>query len=106
MIQKNICQNVKGRVIAIKAEGNEHFQKMDYEKAISVYENALNLCKGNNDLKEEQGIILKNKAACFLKMVSSWVNIGVFVMHTRELGSKIILQASIMVLVVYERKIE
>ena len=56
-------------MVAIKAEGNEHFKKTHYEQAISVYQNALNLCKGNDDLKEEQGTILKNKAACYLKMV-------------------------------------
>ena len=62
-------QDIKQQVITIKSEGNEHFKKMEYEKAISTYENALNLCKGKDELKEEQGTILKNKAACFLKMV-------------------------------------
>ena len=71
LTQKYFSQSVKEQVIAIKADGNEHFKKMDYNKAISIYENALNLCKGNNDLKEEQGTVLKNKAACYLKMVST-----------------------------------
>jgi tetratricopeptide (TPR) repeat protein len=62
-------QSIKDQVVAIKAEGNEHFKKTDYKQAISIYENGLNLCKGNSDLKEEQGTILKNKAACYLKMV-------------------------------------
>ncbi|XP_028404968.1 protein unc-45 homolog A-like [Dendronephthya gigantea] len=63
-----MSENIKDQVLAVKAEGNDHFKKMDYSKAISSYENALNLCKGNSELKEEHGTILKNKAACFLKM--------------------------------------
>lgn len=63
-----MSESVQDQVVAIKSEGNEHFKKKEYEKAVAVYENALNLCKGNNDLKEECGTILKNKAACYLKM--------------------------------------
>ena len=63
-----MSESVKDQVVAIKAEGNDHFKKTDYEQAIRVYENALNLCKGNDELKDEQGTILKNKAACYLKM--------------------------------------
>ena len=54
---------------AIKSEGNEHFKKKEYKMAITFYENALNLCKDNNEMKEDQGTILKNKAACYLRMV-------------------------------------
>lgn len=60
-------------MLAVKAEGNDYFKKMDYSRAIISYENAMNLCKGNSELKEEHGTILKNKAACFLKMVRSYV---------------------------------
>lgn len=44
--------------------------------AITAYENALNLCKGHSELEEEQGTILKNRAACYLKMVSEVANAG------------------------------
>lgn len=67
-LQTKMSESVRDQAVAIKSEGNEHFKKKEYEKAITVYENALNLCKDKSDLNVERGTILKNKAACHLKM--------------------------------------
>ncbi|XP_046839151.1 protein unc-45 homolog A-like isoform X2 [Xenia sp. Carnegie-2017] len=63
-----MSENLRERVLAIKSEGNDYFKKRNYELAVATYENALNLCKGYSELKVEHGTILKNKAACQLKL--------------------------------------
>ena len=50
---------------ALKEDGNERFKNGDYEKALSLYTEALEL----NDIKEtDKAIIYKNRAMCHLKL--------------------------------------
>ncbi|XP_074607020.1 protein unc-45 homolog B-like isoform X1 [Acropora palmata] len=55
----------------LKAEGNEHFQAAKYDMAAVCYTQALKLCYASENDKErvkEKGVILKNRAACYLKL--------------------------------------
>ena len=56
-----------------KTEGNQYFKEEKYELAASCYTQALKLFtpeeKDKGKLKD-RGVILKNRAACYLKLVS------------------------------------
>ena len=57
----------------LKTEGNQYFKEEKYELAASCYTQALKLFtpeeKDKGKLKD-RGVILKNRAACYLKLVS------------------------------------
>lgn len=56
-----------GDPIQLKEEGNKYFQTGDVDKAIECYSNAVKLCKD----KKVLAVIFRNRAACYLKKVSS-----------------------------------
>ena len=64
-------------LLELKEEGNIYFRKGDYDKALSCYTQALkigrNACEKDKDRgkKNEKAVILKNRAACYLKLVSN-----------------------------------
>lgn len=59
----------------LKSEGNAHFKDEKYELAAACYTQALKLLPQDEKDKEklkERGVILKNRAACYLKLVSNF----------------------------------
>ncbi|XP_015766068.1 PREDICTED: protein unc-45 homolog B-like [Acropora digitifera] len=72
-IEKDMEKQDQGKKTAsdLKAEGNEHFQAAKYDMAAVCYTQALKLCYASENDKErikEKGVILKNRAACYLKL--------------------------------------
>ena len=58
----------------LKSEGNAHFKDGKYDLAAACYNQALKLFSQDEKDKEklkERGVILKNRAACYLKLVST-----------------------------------
>ena len=58
----------------LKSEGNAHFKEEKYELAVACYTQALKLLPKDEKDKEklkDRGVILKNRAACYLKLVSN-----------------------------------
>jgi len=58
----------------LKSEGNAHFKDEKYELAAACYTQALKLLSKDEKDKEklkDRGVILKNRAACYLKLVSN-----------------------------------
>ena len=58
----------------LKSEGNAHFKDGKYDLAAACYTQALKLFSQDEKDKEklkERGVILKNRAACYLKLVST-----------------------------------
>jgi len=47
----------------IKEEGNKHFAKKEYQKALDAYDRALKACEGTS---AEVPLLHSNKAACFM----------------------------------------
>ena len=66
----------------LKEEGNAHFKAQNIDAALACYTKALSLCNGVNeetkDLRKDKGVILKNRAACHLKLVMLCLNSLVF----------------------------
>ena len=57
----------------LKSEGNTHFKDEKYDLAAACYTQALRLISQDEKDKEklkERGVILKNRAACYLKLAS------------------------------------
>lgn len=52
-----------------KDKGNQYFAKQEYSLATRCYTKALDLCKDNKSVSAS--VFYKNRAACYLKMVSS-----------------------------------
>lgn len=55
----------------LKSDGNVHFKAEEYDVAVICYTQALKLCSPNEkdkDKAKERGVILKNRAACYLKL--------------------------------------
>ena len=51
-----------------KEEGNKYFKSGDYESALECYTKALDISVEKN----EKLVFFKNRAACYLKLVSSF----------------------------------
>uniref|UniRef100_A0A8C3AT46 Protein unc-45 homolog B n=1 Tax=Cyclopterus lumpus TaxID=8103 RepID=A0A8C3AT46_CYCLU len=60
-----------GDSIQLKDEGNQHFQSGDTDKAIECYSKAIKACKD----KKVLAIIYRNRSACYLKKVSSSIDV-------------------------------
>lgn len=58
-----------GDPIQLKDEGNKYFQAGDIDHAIECYTNAIKVCKD----KKVLAVIYRNRSACYLKKVSSFI---------------------------------
>lgn len=54
---------------AAKDKGNQYFTKQEYALAVRCYTKALDLCQDSQSTLAS--VYYKNRAACYLKMVSS-----------------------------------
>ena len=64
--------------LELKKEGNSFIEKEDYEKALVCYTEALRLGRSGSDKNKAEGknvigTILKNRAGCYLKLVSKTI---------------------------------
>lgn len=62
-----VAQAGKSEVQKLRDEGNKHFGRKDYQKALEAYDRALKASDKASD-KAEAPLLHSNKAACFMML--------------------------------------
>ena len=70
-------QEIKDKVMKLKTDANEDFNKSDYLSALNKYTIIVKLAE-EIDFKEQLCILNSNKGLCFIKMVKYFINFFIY----------------------------